>query len=157
MRKPRAWLSASRWKTVIASTPIPCLDIILENNRREILLGWRLIRPYSKVWALPGGRIRLGEDLMDASKRILREYHLSARDLYLVGVFPVNFKTRSDISICLASRDHVGEPLADGFEFSRFKWSRGLPERLGANYRRMILKWRAISSRPELIKFNRIP
>jgi hypothetical protein len=136
--------------------PIPCVDVILENPQREILLGWRLITPYRNVWALPGGRIRHREDLIDASKRILGGYHLSARALCLVGVFPVNFQTRSDISICLASKDYSGKPYHDGFEFSRFKWSQELPARLGANYRRMILKWRRMSRHPELIEFGRI-
>jgi len=51
--------------------PIPCLDIIVQNARSEILLGWRLILPYRNVWALPGGRVYVGENLTAAARRIL--------------------------------------------------------------------------------------
>ena len=156
MRKKKTRLSDSEWRKIKASMPIPCVDMILENKGGKVLLGWRLILPYRNVWALPGGRVLIGENLTDTSRRILGEYHVSPGALYLVGVFPVNFTTRSDISICLASRNHVGEPNPDGHEFSRFKWCGRLPKKLGANYVRMILKWRAMSRDAALLKFGKI-
>jgi hypothetical protein len=37
---------------------------------------------------------------------------------YLVGVFPITFRTCSDIAIAMAAPDSHGEPHANNFEFS---------------------------------------
>ena len=140
--KRRGWMPLRTWNLVKRNMTIPCVDIILENRRGQVLLGWRLIEPYSNVWALPGGRLLKGEKLQSAASRILSEYGLSASNFHLVGVFPINFPKRSDLAICLASRRFHGEAKPDGFEFSSFQWTKRLPDRLGANYRRMIMRWR---------------
>jgi ADP-ribose pyrophosphatase YjhB (NUDIX family) len=145
------WLPTELWNRVLKMMPIPCVDTILENAKREILLGWRLILPYRNVWALPGGRIMKGEHIAQTSKRVLAEYGLSAQQLFLVGVFPVNFPSRSDVTICVASRSPEGQPCADGIEFSKFKWTKQLPEPIGANYTRMISRWRQISRSAEIL------
>ena len=142
LKKRTGWMPTSLWNQVKKNMPIPCVDIILENQHREVLLGWRLIEPYRDVWALPGGRVLKGETLQSAADRILSEYGLSASSFHLVGVFPINFPTRSDLAICLASRRTKGVATPDGFEFSSFQWASKLPNGLGANYRRMITKWR---------------
>jgi hypothetical protein len=142
MRLGKGWMSDKVWRQVKRSISIPCVDVILENAKGEILLGWRKIPPYQNVWALPGGRILKGETLRNAARRILDEYALAAGRLYLVGAFPVKFPTRADLTICLASMQPRGAPHPDGVEFSSFKWTKTLPSKIGANYRRMILKWR---------------
>jgi hypothetical protein len=142
LKKPRGWMSTRLWNQIKKNMSIPCVDIILENRHREVLLGWRLIEPYRDVWALPGGRVLKRETLQSAAARILSGYGLSANSFHLVGVFPINFPTRSDLAICLASRRIEGVARPDGFEFSSFQWANKLPNRLGANYRRMIMRWR---------------
>lgn len=147
------WIAESLWRQVKRHIPIPCVDVILENPRGEVLLGWREILPYKDVWALPGGRLFKGEKLVAAVKRILSQYSLSAGSLFLVGVFPIKFPSRSDVSICLASKQVKGDPRPDGYEFSRFRWADKLPPRLGANYRRMILRWRYIQDHSEVMQY----
>jgi ADP-ribose pyrophosphatase YjhB (NUDIX family) len=149
----RGWMSTRLWNHVKRHMSIPCVDVILENRSGEILLGWRKIEPYRNVWALPGGRISKGEDLQAAAQRILAEYKLSSREFYLVGVFPISFPSRSDLSICLASRKFSGEPKPDGAEFSTFRWTKQLPTGIGANYRRMITRWRRMKRKPQVHRF----
>lgn len=141
-RLGKEWMPHETWRQVKRSIPIPCVDIILENRKGEILLGWRKIPPYQNVWALPGGRVLRGETIHHTVERILEEYGLAAGKLYLVGVFPIKFPTRADFPICLASTQPRGVPHPDTMEFSSFKWTRRLPSKIGANYRKMILKWR---------------
>jgi len=152
MQKGKGWMSTRLWNQVKKNMSIPCVDIILENRREEVLFGWRLIEPYSNVWALPGGRIFKGEKLQSAASRILSEYGLSATNFSLVGVFPVNFPKRSDLAICLATRSFDGVARPDGFEFSSFHWTRRLPDRLGANYGRMIKRWRRMKSESSALR-----
>jgi len=150
------WVPDELWEQVKRHLPIPCVDVIVENAKGEFLLGWRCIPPYRNVWALPGGRLLRGEKLETAVSRILAEYSLVANDLVLVGVFPMRFPRRSDVPICVAARYRAGEPRPDGREFSRFRWSRSLPAKLGANYRRMITRWFEIRDLQNLHRINAI-
>ena len=146
----------SVWKQVKQYVPIPCLDVVLENYDGDVLLGWRRIPPYRDVWALPGGRLHGGEGIKAAAARILAEYCLSVRDLFLVGVFPIRFPSRADVPICVAGRIARGEATPDGEEFSSFRWTRRLPVDLGANYRRMIMRWRQMTRKPQILQFNKL-
>ncbi len=149
-------MPSTLWKQVKRHMPVPCVDVILQKRHGEILLGWRQIPPYRYVWALPGGRLYIGEDLRTAARRILAEYSLSAHDLHFVGVFPIRFPSRFDLAICVAGAHSSGQPKPDGNEFSSFRWTRRLPSRLGANYRRMIMRWHQTTRNPQILKFNKI-
>jgi len=144
------------WNQVKRYMPIPCVDVILEDSKTRVLLGWRQIPPYRNVWALPGGRIGKSEPLQTAARRILAEYGLSARDLFLVGVFPIRFPSRSDLPVCIAAKRPKGQARVDGTEFSGFRWTRELPRGLGANYRRMIARWNKMKRNPQVLQFNRL-
>jgi len=141
---------------VKAKFPIPCVDVIISNRRGEVMLGWRVIHPYVNVWALPGGRIRFGEDLTVAAHRILAGHRIKARCFYLVGVFPIRFPSRFDLSICLATKHYSGQPVPDGAEFTRVGWFKTPPRGTGSNYRMMIKKWKRMSRMPSVIAFNRL-
>jgi ADP-ribose pyrophosphatase YjhB (NUDIX family) len=150
------WMPNRLWSQVKRYMPIPCVDVIVENSSGAVLLGWRRILPYRNVWALPGGRVGKGERLQAAAERILVEYGLVARNLFLVGVFPIKFPSRSDLSVCLATNHSKGEVRPDGVEFSHFCWTRSLPRRTGANYKRMIIQWNKMKRNPQVLRFNRL-
>jgi len=57
-----------------------------------------------------GGRILFGEGLSDAIRRISTEYSMKVEKAYLVGVFPITFRTRSDIAIAVAALHSIDEP-----------------------------------------------
>jgi ADP-ribose pyrophosphatase YjhB (NUDIX family) len=155
-KKLGPWMPSKLWSQVKRYMSIPCVDVLLENARGEILLGWRRIPPYRDMLALPGGRVGKGENLQAAATRVLAEYGLAARELYLVGVFPMKFPSRSDFPVCVAGRYPRGEARPDYMEFSSFYWTRQLPKGLGANYRRMMMKWRKIKRKPQVLRFNRL-
>jgi len=150
------WISSSLWRKVINVMPIPCVDIIFQREDRSILYGWRLINPYNNVWALPGGRILYRENITQCAHRIARHYGLRFRELHLVGIFPVNFPKRSDITIAVAALKVSGQPKVDRFEFSRFAWFKTDPRRLATNYRRMVTKWTQVSKSADFLKHSRI-
>ena len=150
------WIPEVLWRKVIEAIPIACVDVLVENGRGDVLLGWRRIRPYKDVWALPGGRLMKGEKLKAAATRILDEYGLIVGDMFLVGVFPVKFPSRADVSICIAGVYCNGDPKPDGKEFSSFSWTKKVPKGIGANYRRMIGRWRAMKKKPDVTKFDRL-
>lgn len=155
-RREKGWVSNRLWNQVKASVPIACVDVIIPDFNGAVLLGWRTIHPYVDVWALPGGRVRMGEDLTTAARRILSAHNILANDFYLVGVFPIKFPSRFDVSICVAARNHSGTAVPDGNEFTKVRWFITLPNGIGKNYRKMIEKWRRMRRKPQLIKFNQI-
>jgi 8-oxo-dGTP diphosphatase len=132
------------WKSIVANMPIPCVDIIVHTTfkrRTRVLLGYRKIYPYKDYWAIPGGRIAKGESLHDTADRQMKEIGLRPADDYkLVGVYPVNFKRRSDVSVCLSTRLVSRQEPQPTKELVRYTWRRlnDLPVRLGSNYRRML-------------------
>jgi ADP-ribose pyrophosphatase YjhB (NUDIX family) len=150
------WIPEPFWNRIVKSIPLACVDIIFENTDHRILYGWRLIQPYAHVWALPGGRILYRENLIDCAGRISQEYGLEFGRLYLNGVFPQSFPRRSDVSVSLAALHISGNAKIDGAEFSKFAWLKIPPQRLGSNYRRMILKWRKVSKSKEFLQLNRL-
>jgi colanic acid biosynthesis protein WcaH len=140
---PEGLLPESKWKAILRAMPIPCLDLLVENDAKKVLLGFRMIRPYRNVWALPGGRIRKNEYPLETAERNLREIHISAEPEGFIGVFPVKFPRdpdkRYDITLCYRYRLVRGKPISTP-ELRRLEWfpPDRLPARTGANYRRMI-------------------
>jgi len=62
----------------------------------------------------------------------------------LVGVYPVNFKRRSDITICLSTQVHPQQEPEPTRELVRYAWRclNDLPARVGSNYRAMLRDFR---------------
>lgn len=132
------------WRHVLASMPIPCVDIIVHTtvkHRARVLLGYRKIYPYRNCWALPGGRIIKRESLREAADRQIKEIGLRPTgDYKLVGVYPINFKRRSDVSICLSTRLVPQREPRPTKELVSYTWRElnDLPAHLGPNYGRML-------------------
>jgi 8-oxo-dGTP diphosphatase len=139
---PKGILPENKWNAILRSMPIPCVDLVVEKNTK-VLLGFRMIRPYKNVWALPGGRIRKHEYPQDAAERNLREIRISAEPEGFIGVFPVKFprdpEKRYDITLCYRYKWMRGDPTNTP-ELGRLEWfpPERLPTRTGANYCRMI-------------------
>jgi ADP-ribose pyrophosphatase YjhB (NUDIX family) len=79
-RRHRAWLSPSRWKTVQASVPIVCVDLLPVRRSRfapyaveAIGLILRDTPHQGQRWCLVGGRVLYGESLRDAILRQVDE------------------------------------------------------------------------------------
>jgi colanic acid biosynthesis protein WcaH len=67
------WLPDQVFKTVIQSTPLISIDLVVRNEKNEVLLGKRLNAPAKDYWFVPGGRIQKDETLDDAFTRLIKE------------------------------------------------------------------------------------
>ncbi|MBO3672639.1 GDP-mannose mannosyl hydrolase [Acinetobacter soli] len=67
------WLPDQVFKTVISSTPLISIDLVVRNEKNEVLLGKRLNAPAKGFWFVPGGRVQKNETLDNAFIRLLRE------------------------------------------------------------------------------------
>ncbi len=64
------FLDNTTFTTVLASTPLVSIDLLIENQRGQILLGRRNNRPAQGFWFVPGGRILKNETLASAFERL---------------------------------------------------------------------------------------
>ncbi len=80
------FLSKQRFSQVIESTPLVSIDLVVEDESGQVLLGKRLNRPAKGFWFVPGGRVLKDEKLEGAFARLTieelgREFKLSQATL----------------------------------------------------------------------------
>ena len=63
-------LPLSTFTTVIKSAPLVSIDLVVSNQKAEVLLGYRNNRPAKGFWFVPGGRILKDESMESAFKRL---------------------------------------------------------------------------------------
>ncbi|MFB0713949.1 GDP-mannose mannosyl hydrolase [Buttiauxella noackiae] len=80
------FLSAEDFATVVRATPLISIDLIVENQAGEFLLGQRTQRPAQNFWFVPGGRVQKDETLERAFAR-LTEAELGKRFTISDGEF----------------------------------------------------------------------
>lgn len=83
-------LDADDFRDVVEMTVLCALDLVLRNQRGEVLLGLRRNKPAQGYWFVPGGRMHKGERLADALERVSTEelgVVLRPGDVRLLGVF----------------------------------------------------------------------
>ncbi|UOH75079.1 GDP-mannose mannosyl hydrolase [Acinetobacter schindleri] len=86
------WLPDEIFKSVIQHTPLISIDLIVRNEKGEVLLGKRVNAPAKGYWFVPGGRVRKNETLDDAFVRLVREElgiesGITRADAKFLGVF----------------------------------------------------------------------
>jgi colanic acid biosynthesis protein WcaH len=81
-------LQPDEFLRIVDATPLVSIDLILRNERGEVLLGQRLNRPARNFWFVPGGRIWKNERVLEARRRIAqRELGVLIAAAKLMGVF----------------------------------------------------------------------
>lgn len=119
---------------IVDATPLVSIDLILRNERGEVLLGQRLNRPAQGTWFVPGGRIRKNERVQEALRRISeRELGVPIDDAKLLGVFDHlyedNFRGVPDISthyvvLGFAAQLPSAAPIIADNQHGELKWWR---------------------------------
>jgi len=66
------WIPESDFATCLSHFPQPCVDLVVEHDG-GVLLARRTNEPAVGRWFWPGGRLRKGEGLAAASRRVARE------------------------------------------------------------------------------------
>ena len=132
--KEPAKLSRQQLAEVARNAPIASIDLIIENDKGEVLLGLRENAPARGYWFVPGGRILKNERIAQAFERIVREelgIHLPYTQAEFVGVFehlyPTNFTQSGDFGthyVVLTHRAKINTiaPKPADEQHSRCQW-----------------------------------
>ncbi|ASN86348.1 GDP-mannose mannosyl hydrolase [Pectobacterium versatile] len=73
MADKNQWLDADVFRTIVHHTPLISIDLLVYNDKKQVLLGKRVNRPAQGMWFVPGGRIAKGERIHDAFLRLTYE------------------------------------------------------------------------------------
>lgn len=75
-----------KYKFILNNMPVPCVDVVIFNEKKEILLLKRDNEPAKGVWWVPGGRILKNETIADAAIRKVREeLGVNSKFIHLLG------------------------------------------------------------------------
>lgn len=118
---------------VVRHAPIVAIDLIVRNERGEVLLGLRNNEPAAGTWFVPGGRVLKNERLADALERIARDeigVKVSASDARFFGpyehLYQENFARLPGLSthyVVLAFELAVGSsPAPADDQHSEMRW-----------------------------------
>jgi ADP-ribose pyrophosphatase YjhB (NUDIX family) len=102
------------FKFVSRHTPLLCVDLLIQNDRRQTLMTWRDDVYFGHGWHFPGGIVRYGESLVEHSKKVARD-ELQADiqvDPVPVGFMEYFHRTRQDRGhqIVFLFRCHIESP-----------------------------------------------
>ncbi len=125
-------LNDSDFLRIVDGTPLVSIDLILRNERGQILLGRRTNRPAQGLWFVPGGRIRKNERVAEALLRISkRELGVEIPQAKLLGVFdhlyPDNFLGAPEVSthyvvLGMEAAWPAGAAVQADDQHDQFKW-----------------------------------
>lgn len=90
--KPKK-LSFAEFKHIYTRVPRLCVEVIIQNDKKEVLLTERNIEPLKGRWHIPGGTVLKNERLEDAVKRVAKEELGVTIELKrMMGVIEYNLK-----------------------------------------------------------------
>lgn len=72
MAKSTGFVDEVAFREIVRHTPLVSIDLIVVDGAGRALLGERKNEPAKGFWFVPGGRIRKGERLADAFRRIVQ-------------------------------------------------------------------------------------
>ncbi len=121
--------------------PTLAVDVIIEYPNREVVLVRRGVEPFKGMWALPGGRVEVGETVEAAAIREAREETgLEIQLSRLVGVYsdPQRDPRGHVVSIVFHARPIGGSLAADTDAAEVTKTADFLKTRLAFDHRLML-------------------
>lgn len=69
---PDGWLPKADFDAIYSRVPRLCVEVILHDAERGIVLALRDIPPNVGAWHIPGGTVLYGEPVVDAVRRVAR-------------------------------------------------------------------------------------
>lgn len=125
-----------KYKEILESMPVLCVDLIIKNENKEFLLLKRRNKPLKGEFWIPGGRVRKKELIMQAAERIaFEETGLAVKIKYVYGYyegmfpdseFDIDCHTVSIVFMCEAQSTEVKLDI----QSIAYIWSKKLPGKL---------------------------
>jgi ADP-ribose pyrophosphatase YjhB (NUDIX family) len=104
---PRGWLPKEEFFAIYRRVPRLCVEVLILEPERGVVLKLRDIPPNVGAWHIPGGTVLFGEPLAEAVKRVARaELGLEVEVGELLGYieYPSHYENGLDSPVGLAFR-----------------------------------------------------
>lgn len=129
------------------STPGVNVSVIILNEKNEVLLGQRRSGLFTGDWGLPGGKVDLGETLLQAAEReTLEETGLVVSELRLTSVSDIITESAHFVNVAFSTRRFQGDAKElEPDEIGGWKWFEldHLPQPLYHNAAQALEKFRS--------------
>ena len=131
VQRPPGWLPEEEFHAIYSRVPRLCVEVVIVNAQRGVLLSLRDIPPNVGAWHIPGGTVLFGESLEAAVQRVARdELGLNVGVGELLGYieYPSHYNNGLDSPVGLAFRALLeGGPPAEDKLPAGCRWFTVLP------------------------------
>ena len=140
---PPGWLPEEEYHAIYRRVPRLCVEVVIVEPSRGVLLKLRDIPPNVGAWHIPGGTVLFAESLEDAVKRVARDelgFQVEPQDLLGYIEYPSHHRNGLDSPVGLAfrARRSAVSP-ADGALPDGCQWFHRLPTGLYAEQREFLV------------------
>jgi hypothetical protein len=150
--RPPGWLPKAEFDAIFRRVPRLCVEVVIVDPHKGVLLTLRDIPPNIGAWHIPGGTVLFGETVVDAVARVAQdELDLTVRAGELLGYieYPSHYTNGLDSPVGLAFRSDVTTPGWDGWAPAGGEWFTRLPGGLYAEQREFLAKRLGFEAEPD--------
>ena len=130
---PPGWLPKADFDAIYSRVPRLCVEVILRDAERGVVLALRDIPPNVGAWHIPGGTVLYGESLVDAVTRVARmELGLAVVVGELLGYieYPSHVQAGIDSPVGMAFATTLADPATAASLPENCAWFTELPDGL---------------------------
>jgi NUDIX domain len=114
--RPPGWLPKPEYDAIYSRVPRLCVEVVVVEPRRGVLLMLRDIPPNIGAWHLPGGTVLFGEPVLDAVKRVAADElgaEVAVGELLGYIEYPSHYENGLDSPVGLAFASRLIPGTAD--------------------------------------------
>jgi ADP-ribose pyrophosphatase YjhB (NUDIX family) len=136
-------LPEDEFRAIYRRVPRLCVEVVIVDPDRGVLLTLRDIPPNVGAWHIPGGTVLFAESLADAVRRVARdELRLDVEPAELLGYieYPSHYENGLDSPVGLAFRAEPDNNVSESELPEACGWFSRLPDRLYTEQREFLIR-----------------
>ncbi len=136
--RPAGWLPKAEYDAIFSRVPRLCVEVVVVEPDRGVLLMLRDIPPNVGAWHLPGGTVLFGESVVEAVRRVARDelgVEVEVGDLLGYIEYPSHYENGLDSPVGLAFATRLTDRAVVQAPPQRCRWFGLLPPGLYSEQR----------------------